>query len=66
MVNWSVQWINISLCLSPSLECKLSRSGPPATIEAIDEESPNGKVHKNVVFFVAKSTSLKALHKAPT
>lgn len=25
-------------------ECKLSRSGPPATIIAIDEESPNGKV----------------------
>lgn len=25
-------------------ECKLSRSGPPATIVAIDEESPNGKV----------------------
>lgn len=25
------------------LECKLSRSGPPATIVAIDEESPNGK-----------------------
>lgn len=23
-------------------ECKLSRSGPPATIVAIDEESPNG------------------------
>ncbi|CAL8382615.1 unnamed protein product, partial [Gadus morhua 'NCC'] len=22
-------------------ECKLSRSGPPATIVAIDEESPN-------------------------
>lgn len=26
-------------------ECKLSRSGPPATIVAIDEESPNGKVY---------------------
>ncbi|KAF7705116.1 hypothetical protein HF521_020402 [Silurus meridionalis] len=25
-------------------ECKLSRSGPPATIVAIDEESPNGTV----------------------
>lgn len=26
-----------------SPECKLSRLGPPATIVAIDEESPNGK-----------------------
>ncbi|KAA0725587.1 Protocadherin-15 Precursor [Triplophysa tibetana] len=26
----------------PLTECKLSRSGPPATIVAIDEESPNG------------------------
>ncbi|KAG1936095.1 protocadherin-15 [Pimephales promelas] len=25
-------------------ECKLSRSGPPATIVAIDEESPNGTI----------------------
>lgn len=24
-------------------ECKLSRTGPPATIVAIDEESPNGR-----------------------
>lgn len=30
--------------LSHFPECKLSRSGPPATIVAIDEESPNGKV----------------------
>lgn len=30
--------------LPPPPECKLSRSGPPATIVAIDEESPNGKV----------------------
>ena len=29
-----------SFCLS---ECKLSRTGPPATIVAIDEESPNGR-----------------------
>uniref|UniRef100_A0A8C9XI36 Protocadherin-15 n=1 Tax=Sander lucioperca TaxID=283035 RepID=A0A8C9XI36_SANLU len=28
--------------LPPPPECKLSRSGPPATIVAIDEESPNG------------------------
>uniref|UniRef100_A0AAV2LE57 Uncharacterized protein n=1 Tax=Knipowitschia caucasica TaxID=637954 RepID=A0AAV2LE57_KNICA len=26
-------------------ECKLARSGPPATIVAIDEESPNGKLY---------------------
>uniref|UniRef100_A0AAQ4QH45 Protocadherin-15 n=1 Tax=Gasterosteus aculeatus aculeatus TaxID=481459 RepID=A0AAQ4QH45_GASAC len=26
----------------PNRQCKLSRSGPPATIVAIDEESPNG------------------------
>lgn len=32
------------LCFSFVLtECKLSRSGPPATIVTIDEESPNGK-----------------------
>ncbi|KAI5103079.1 protocadherin-15 isoform X2, partial [Silurus meridionalis] len=29
---------------SSTPECKLSRSGPPATIVAIDEESPNGTV----------------------
>lgn len=32
------------LFFSTFSECKLSRSGPPATIVAIDEESPNGKV----------------------
>ncbi|XP_029953285.1 protocadherin-15-like [Salarias fasciatus] len=38
----------LSTCLSQDTEdwqyeeCKLSRSGPPATIVAIDEESPNG------------------------
>lgn len=32
--------------ISHPTECKLSRSGPPATIVAIDEESPNGKVLK--------------------
>ncbi|CAB1457037.1 unnamed protein product [Pleuronectes platessa] len=33
----------LSTCLGQETEeCKLSRSGPPATIVAIDEESPNG------------------------
>ncbi|XP_061822727.1 protocadherin-15-like isoform X2 [Nerophis lumbriciformis] len=33
----------LSTCLGQDTdECKLSRSGPPATIVAIDEESPNG------------------------
>ncbi|XP_056286606.1 protocadherin-15-like [Pseudoliparis swirei] len=38
----------LSTCLGQDMEdwqyeeCKLSRSGPPATIVAIDEESPNG------------------------
>uniref|UniRef100_A0A8C6PLK6 Protocadherin-15 n=1 Tax=Nothobranchius furzeri TaxID=105023 RepID=A0A8C6PLK6_NOTFU len=30
--------------MSELFECKLSRSGPPATIVTIDEESPNGTV----------------------
>uniref|UniRef100_A0A8D3CP09 Protocadherin-15 n=1 Tax=Scophthalmus maximus TaxID=52904 RepID=A0A8D3CP09_SCOMX len=35
--------IGITMFVSVNLtECKLSRSGPPATIVAIDEESPNG------------------------
>uniref|UniRef100_A0A8C7KYJ8 Protocadherin-15 n=1 Tax=Oncorhynchus kisutch TaxID=8019 RepID=A0A8C7KYJ8_ONCKI len=37
--------VNVFYCiLSPHTECKLSRSGPPATIVTIDEESPNGTV----------------------
>ncbi|TKS89597.1 Protocadherin-15 Precursor [Collichthys lucidus] len=35
----------LSTCLGQDAEeCKLSRSGPPATIVAIDEESPNGTI----------------------
>ncbi|XP_029383086.1 protocadherin-15-like [Echeneis naucrates] len=54
-LSWSrVKWPSIkqagvlcllllSTCLGQDTEeCKLSRSGPPATIVAIDEESPNG------------------------
>ncbi|XP_052426491.1 protocadherin-15 isoform X1 [Carassius gibelio] len=48
---WLFKWLGIGigvLLLSAasysqdSDECKLSRTGPPATIVAIDEESPNG------------------------
>uniref|UniRef100_A0AAY4D0F9 Protocadherin-15 n=1 Tax=Denticeps clupeoides TaxID=299321 RepID=A0AAY4D0F9_9TELE len=34
----------LSIFYLSCLSCKLSRSGPPATIVAIDEESPNGTV----------------------
>ncbi|XP_014034796.2 protocadherin-15 isoform X2 [Salmo salar] len=45
--TWLGIWIGLLLlatrCLSQDTdECKLSRTGPPATIVAIDEESPNG------------------------
>ncbi|XP_064780345.1 protocadherin-15-like [Oncorhynchus masou masou] len=52
--SWHFKWLGIGLlllatcCLSQDTddwqydECKLSRTGPPATIVAIDEESPNG------------------------
>ncbi|KAM6951588.1 LOW QUALITY PROTEIN: protocadherin-15b [Aplochiton taeniatus] len=50
--SWHFKWLGIGIgvllvLLPPCLcqdsdECKLSRSGPPATIVAIDEESPNG------------------------
>ncbi|XP_073722817.1 protocadherin-15b isoform X2 [Misgurnus anguillicaudatus] len=54
--SWLFKWLGISICVllltvvSHSQdsedwqyeECKLSRTGPPATIVAIDEESPNG------------------------
>ncbi|XP_078793598.1 protocadherin-15 isoform X3 [Oryzias latipes] len=53
--SWGqVRWMNLtgvgvlyllllSTCVGQEAEeCKLSRSGPPATIVAIDEESPNG------------------------
>ncbi|KAM6897023.1 protocadherin-15-like [Xenentodon cancila] len=55
LLSWGwVRWINVmgtgvlyllllSTCRGQDTEeCKLSRSGPPATIVAIDEESPNG------------------------
>ncbi|KAM9462144.1 protocadherin-15-like [Clarias gariepinus] len=56
--SWLFQWLGIGigvlLITAPSRsqdtddwqyeECKLSRTGPPATIVAIDEESPNGTV----------------------
>uniref|UniRef100_A0AAQ5XSB4 Protocadherin-15 n=1 Tax=Amphiprion ocellaris TaxID=80972 RepID=A0AAQ5XSB4_AMPOC len=55
LLSWDrVKWPNVmgagvlcllllSTCLGQDTEeCKLSRSGPPATIVAIDEESPNG------------------------
>ncbi|XP_028820556.1 protocadherin-15b isoform X2 [Denticeps clupeoides] len=51
--SWLLRWLGIgtgilllAACSSSqdSDECKLSRSGPPATIVAIDEESPNGTV----------------------
>ncbi|KAL0984119.1 hypothetical protein UPYG_G00137360 [Umbra pygmaea] len=55
---WHFQWLGIGIrllllatcCLSQDSddwqyeECKLSRAGPPATIVAIDENSPNGTV----------------------
>ncbi|XP_019902522.2 protocadherin-15b isoform X2 [Esox lucius] len=50
---WHFQWLGIEIgllllatcCLSQdSDECKLSRTGPPATIVAIDENSPNGTI----------------------
>ncbi|XP_062859536.1 protocadherin-15b [Trichomycterus rosablanca] len=57
-MSWVLRWLTISIgvLLIPALcwsqasddwqyeECKLSRSGPPATIVAIDEGSPNGTV----------------------
>ncbi|XP_071266111.1 protocadherin-15-like [Salvelinus alpinus] len=56
MRSWHFKWLGIwigllllaTCCLSQDTddwqydECKLSRTGPPATIVAIDEESPNG------------------------
>nr|XP_046212729.1 protocadherin-15b isoform X4 [Oncorhynchus gorbuscha] len=56
MRSWHFKWLGIwiellllaTCCLSQETddwqydECKLSRTGPPATIVAIDEESPNG------------------------
>ncbi|KAJ7987761.1 hypothetical protein DPEC_G00329850 [Dallia pectoralis] len=51
--SWYFQWLGLATgllllaarCLSQdSDECKLSRSGPPATIVAIDENSPNGTI----------------------
>ncbi|XP_030629602.1 protocadherin-15b [Chanos chanos] len=56
--SWLFKWLSIGIGLllfsASSLsqdsedwqyeECKLSRTGPPATIVAIDEESPNGTV----------------------
>ncbi|XP_034148190.1 protocadherin-15b isoform X5 [Esox lucius] len=55
---WHFQWLGIEIgllllatcCLSQDSddwqyeECKLSRTGPPATIVAIDENSPNGTI----------------------
>ncbi|XP_072534069.1 protocadherin-15a isoform X2 [Salminus brasiliensis] len=50
---WLVRWLAIGIILLVPLfhirvqgaeECKLYRSGPPATIVTIDEESPNGTV----------------------
>uniref|UniRef100_A0A8C9U8Q6 Protocadherin-15 n=1 Tax=Scleropages formosus TaxID=113540 RepID=A0A8C9U8Q6_SCLFO len=50
--SWPFRWLGIgigvlslvaySYCQDNGDECKLSRTGPPATIVAIDEESPNG------------------------
>uniref|UniRef100_W5K3T8 Protocadherin-15 n=1 Tax=Astyanax mexicanus TaxID=7994 RepID=W5K3T8_ASTMX len=51
--SWLVRWLAIGIILFVPLfhlrvqgaeECKLYRAGPPATIVAIDEESPNGTV----------------------
>ncbi|XP_071778111.2 protocadherin-15-like isoform X2 [Centroberyx gerrardi] len=55
---WLVRWLGTGMAILSLLthswgqdtedwqyeECKLSRSGPPATIVTIDEESPNGTV----------------------
>ncbi|XP_047668902.1 protocadherin-15a isoform X2 [Tachysurus fulvidraco] len=50
---WLVRWLRIGIVLlmpfpyiraQGTEECKLYRAGPPATIVAIDEESPNGTV----------------------
>uniref|UniRef100_A0A9J8BPR0 Protocadherin-15 n=1 Tax=Cyprinus carpio carpio TaxID=630221 RepID=A0A9J8BPR0_CYPCA len=49
--SWLFKWLGIGIGVllltaasysQDSEECKLSRTGPPATIVAIDEESPNG------------------------
>lgn len=49
--------LNLLLLFSSTFsECKLSRSGPPATIVAIDEESPNGKVLGCFSFFIPVQT----------
>ncbi|XP_058650159.1 protocadherin-15b isoform X6 [Onychostoma macrolepis] len=49
--SWLFKWLGIGIGVllltvasysQDSDECKLSRTGPPATIVAIDEESPNG------------------------
>uniref|UniRef100_A0A1A8B108 Protocadherin-15 n=1 Tax=Nothobranchius furzeri TaxID=105023 RepID=A0A1A8B108_NOTFU len=51
--RWLVRWLGTGMAILSLLtyswgqnteECKLSRSGPPATIVTIDEESPNGTV----------------------
>ncbi|KAG1936098.1 protocadherin-15b [Pimephales promelas] len=51
--SWLYKWLGIGIGVllltaasysQDSEECKLSRSGPPATIVAIDEESPNGTI----------------------
>ncbi|XP_053094750.1 protocadherin-15b isoform X2 [Pangasianodon hypophthalmus] len=51
--SWLFKWLRIGIGVllvtassksQDSDECKLSRTGPPATIVAIDEESPNGTV----------------------
>ncbi|XP_035389711.1 protocadherin-15b isoform X3 [Electrophorus electricus] len=46
---WFCKWLGVGIGVlaassfsQDSEECKLSRAGPPATIVAIDEESPNG------------------------
>nr|XP_009304713.1 protocadherin-15 isoform X2 [Danio rerio] len=49
--SWLYKWLGIGIGVllltaasysQDSEECKLSRTGPPATIVAIDEQSPNG------------------------
>uniref|UniRef100_A0A671SA77 Protocadherin-15 n=1 Tax=Sinocyclocheilus anshuiensis TaxID=1608454 RepID=A0A671SA77_9TELE len=49
--SWLFKWLGIGIGVllltaasysQDAEECKLSRTGPPATIVAIDEESPNG------------------------